>query len=77
MKERINVTGYAQMITEALPKGILLNTKDTKFNSMVIGWGALGTVWGKPAFTVYVREHCYTKAQIDSTNEFTISVPLG
>lgn len=36
MKERINVTGYAQMITEALPKGILLNTKDTKFNSMVI-----------------------------------------
>ena len=73
----INVTEYAQMITEALPKGILLNTKNTKFNSMVIGWGALGTVWGKPAFTVYVREHRYTKAQIDSTNEFTISVPLG
>lgn len=76
MKERINVTEYAQMIMEALPKGILLNTKDTKFNSMVIGWGALGTVWGKPAFTVYVREHRYTKAVIDATKEFTISVPL-
>ena len=76
MKEKINVTEYAQMITEALPRGILLNTKDAKFNSMVIGWGALGTVWGKPAFTVYVREHRYTKAQIDSTGEFTISVPL-
>ena len=37
----INVTEYAQMITEALPKGILLNTKDPKFNSMVIGLGAL------------------------------------
>lgn len=76
MKEMVNVTQYAQMITEALPRGILLNTKDTKFNSMVIGWGALGTVWGKPAFTVYVREHRYTKAAIDATKEFTISVPL-
>lgn len=77
MKEMINVTEYAQIITEALPKGILLNTQNTKFNSMVIGWGALGTVWGKPAFTVYVREHRYTKEQIDATKEFTISVPLG
>ena len=48
MKEMINITEYAQMITEALPKGILLNTKDAKFNSMVIGWGVLGTVWGQP-----------------------------
>lgn len=76
MKETIKVTEYAQKITEALPKGILLNTKDQKFNSMVIGWGGLGTIWGKPAFTVYVREHRYTKAQLDSISEFTISVPL-
>lgn len=76
MKEMIKVTEYAQMITEALPKGILLNTKTIKFNSMVIGWGGLGTVWGKPVFTVYVREHRYTKAQLDSMGEFTISVPL-
>lgn len=77
MKETIKVTEYAQMIIEALPRGILLNTKDTKFNSMVIGWGGLGTVWGKTVFTVYVREHRYTKAQLDSTKEFTISVPLS
>lgn len=76
MKEIIKVTEYAQMITEALPKGILLNTKNIKFNSMIIGWGALGTVWGKPAFTIYVREHRYTKAQLDAVGEFTISVPL-
>lgn len=77
MKETVKVTEYAQMITEALPRGILLNSKDTKFNSMVIGWGGIGTVWGKTAFTVYVREHRYTKAQIDATGEFTVSVPLG
>ena len=26
MKEKINVTDYANLITKALPKGILLNT---------------------------------------------------
>ena len=77
MKKRIDVNEYAGMITEALPKGILLNTNGDKFNSMVIGWGALGTVWSVPAFTVYVREHRYTKSQLDKTKEFTISVPLG
>lgn len=76
MKEKIDITHYAQKITEALPKGILLNTRDKKFNSMVIGWGALGTVWGRPAFTVYVREHRYTKTQLDNSDGFTISVPL-
>lgn len=76
MKEKIDLADYAGLITEALKKGVLLNTCGEKFNSMVIGWGALGTVWGVPAFTVYVRQSRYTKAQLDRTGEFTISVPL-
>ncbi len=76
MKEKIRLTEYANLITEALPRGILLNTNGDKFNSMVIAWGGLGTVWGVPAFTVYVRQHRYTKAQLDKTGEFTVSVPL-
>ena len=76
MKEKINVTEYAGLITEMLPKGILLNTQDQKFNSMVIGWGHLGTLWGRPTFVVYVRESRYTKAALDNTGEFTVSVPL-
>lgn len=76
MKEKIKVTEYAQLITEMLPKGILLNTKTDKFNTMVIGWGALGTCWGRPTFTVYVRENRCTKAMLDEAGEFTISVPL-
>ena len=76
MKEKINISDYAGRITSALPKGILLNTNGDKFNSMAIGWGALGTCWSVPTFTVYVREHRYTKAQLDKTREFTISVPL-
>lgn len=77
MKKRIDLNAYASKIAEALPKGILLNTNGEKFNAMVIGWGALGTVWGLPAFTVYVREGRYTRVQLDRAGEFTISVPAG
>lgn len=77
MKEPIALTEYANLIQTALPKGILLNTNGDKFNSMVLGWGNLGVTWGVPTFVAYVRESRYTKAQIDKTGEFTISVPLN
>ncbi len=76
MKEKINVSEYAQLIAEKLPKGILLNTNRDKFNSMIIGWGHLGVVWGRQTFIVYVRQSRYTKPQLDRTREFTVSVPL-
>ena len=76
MKEKINVTDYANRITGALPRGILLNTSGEKFNTMVIGWGHLGTLWNRPTFHVYVRQGRYTKGQLDRTGEFTVSVPL-
>ena len=76
MKEKINVTDYANLITKMLPKGILLNTNGDKFNSMVIGWGHLGTLWSRPTFHVYVRQGRYTKGQLDRTGEFSVSVPL-
>ncbi len=76
MKEMVNITEYANLITKALPKGILLNTKGDKFNTMVIGWGHLGTLWSLPTFHVYVRKGRYTRSQLDKTTEFTISVPL-
>ena len=77
MKEKIILTDYANLITDALPRGILLNTNGDKFNSMVIGWGHIGTLWGRPTFNVYVRQGRYTKPQLDKTGEFSISVPLG
>ena len=76
MKETINPFDCAEHITKALRKGVLLNTSGDKFNSMVIGWGHLGVVWGLPTFVVYVREHRYTKAQLDKTREFSVSIPL-
>lgn len=76
MKQNIIVADYANHITKQLPKGILLNTCGEKFNTMVIGWGHLGTLWSRPTFNVYVRQGRFTKKQLDETGEFTISVPL-
>ena len=76
MKEKVNIIDYANVIVKALPKGILLNTYADKFNSMVIGWGHLGTLWNKPTFHVYVRQGRFTKEQLDKAGEFSISIPL-
>ena len=77
MKEPIKVSDYAALIMEALPKGILLNTQTDRFNSMVIGWGHPGVIWGRQTFVVYVRQSRFTKPQLDKSGEFTISVPLN
>ncbi len=76
MKETIHVNDYAGQIISAIPRGVLLNTDGDKFNAMVIGWGHLGTLWSRPTFHVYVRQGRYTKGQLDSTGEFTVSIPL-
>ncbi len=76
MKQKIHIADYANQIIQAIPRGVLLNTCGDKFNSMVIGWGHLGTLWSLPTFHVYVRQGRYTKHQLDQTGEFSISVPL-
>ena len=43
------------------------------FNTMTISWGGLGTLWGKPAATVYVRKSRYTHEFMDSSDYFTVS----
>ena len=76
MKEKVNPFDYAELIAKALRPGILLNTMDEKFNSMVIGWGHLGVIWGRPTFVAYVRDSRFTKGQLDGTGVFTVSIPL-
>lgn len=75
MKKKIDITEYGERILKAIPQGVLLNTKAEKFNSMVIGWGGIGTNWSCPVFTVYVREGRFTRKQLDANPEFTISIP--
>jgi len=47
-------------------------TKD-HWNTMTIAWGGLGTLWGKPAATVYVRPDRYTFQFMDLSDIFTVS----
>ena len=66
MKKEIQVFDYASEIMKAVKTGVLLTTKsDDKVNSMTISWGTLGIEWGKPIFTVFVRENRFTKEQIE------------
>ena len=78
MKKQVNVFDYAADICKALPKGILITTKNGDFiNSMTIGWGHIGIEWGKPIFVAYVRESRHTKTMLENHGEFTINIPVG
>jgi len=43
------------------------------YNTMTIAWGALGTIWSKPACTVYVRPSRYTLEFLNKNDYFTVS----
>jgi len=43
-----------------------------KSNAMTIGWGGIGTLWGRTALTVYVAEKRYTKEFMDNAEYFTV-----
>ena len=78
MKKGIQVFDYASEIMKAVKTGVLLTTNsDDKVNSMTISWGTLGIEWGKPIFTVFVRENRFTKEQLEKNPEFTINIPMG
>ena len=44
-----------------------------KFNSMTISWGGMGTMWGKPVVTVYVKPIRYTYEFMEQNEYFTVS----
>ena len=43
------------------------------FNTMTISWGGLGTLWGKPVATVYVKPIRYTHQFMEQSEYFTVS----
>ena len=46
----------------------------TGCNTMTIGWGQNGLVWGLPVCTVYVRPERYTYEFMESHDYFTLSI---
>ncbi|MBR3330365.1 MAG: flavin reductase family protein [Mogibacterium sp.] len=77
-KRKINITDYANTITESLKKGAFLTTKaGDKVNSMVIGWGHVGRVWEKPVFIAYVRDCRFTYGMLEKNPAFTVNIPIN
>lgn len=56
--------------------GLLLTTLDGdgRANTMAIGWGTPGIIWGKPIFTVFVRPSRHTYDLLEGNGDFTINV---
>ena len=55
-------------------KALLTAGNREKSNTMTIGWAQLGTVWGVPMCTVYVRPERYTYDFVEAQEYFTVSV---
>ena len=73
--------GYGDLFHETVhvmtSGGLLLAAQDEqgKPNAMAIGWGTLGSVWGKPLLLVLVRPSRCTYDLIEQTGDFTVNVP--
>lgn len=52
---------------------LLTSGTKEKFNSMTIKWGTMGTIWGKPIITIFIRPTRYTFNFLNSNDYFTIS----
>jgi flavin reductase (DIM6/NTAB) family NADH-FMN oxidoreductase RutF len=77
MIQEITCFEYAGQVLEKLNPGIFLTTSfENNTNTMIIGWGGITVVWGKPIFMVLVRDSRATYNLIENSHEFTISVPL-
>ena len=77
MKKDVNVWDYAGHIMKDIGSGALLTTcADGEVNTMTIGWGLIGVVWGRPVFQVLVRESRHTKKLLEKHGEFTVNVAM-
>ena len=47
--------------------------KGAEHNTMTVSWGGMGTLWNKPAVTVYVRPSRYTHEFLEREELFTVS----
>lgn len=76
--EEIKFNEHLKEVNDAIAIGAFLTVKDEdKINTMTIGWGSVGFIWGRPIFTVLVRHSRYTHKLIENTDQFTVSVPFG
>ncbi len=77
-REKVETFRYVRRMNELLRgNGIILVSqgKGGKPNAMTIGWGFLGTIWGKPVCVVAVRKSRYTHVLMEEGKDFTVCLP--
>lgn len=67
----VKVHHYWHRTTPLLTSG---SFTDGHFNTMVVGWGSLGTMWAKPFAQVVVRPSRYTYQFMEQYDNFTLSM---
>ncbi len=61
-------------LSKKIASGCLLTSGNIdNFNTMTIGWGMIGTLWGKECFLVFVRPSRYTYQFMENNEYFTVS----
>lgn len=77
-KRPIDPFDYANEITKQTVTGVLFTTKTSEeTNTMVIGWGFIGTIWNKPTFVAFIRTSRHSHKLVEESGEFTINIPQG
>lgn len=68
---------FAQTMQRMREGGLLLvaGGGSLKPNVMTIGWGAIGSIWGRPSFIVLVRPSRHTFSRLEELPDFTVNVP--
>jgi flavin reductase (DIM6/NTAB) family NADH-FMN oxidoreductase RutF len=77
-KKTIRYTDYfAETMRRMREDGLLLVSAaaDGKPNVMTIGWGTIGSIWGRPMWLVLVRPSRYTYSRLEEVSDFTVNVP--
>ena len=79
-KVTIRYTDYfAETMRRMREDGLLLTSvgRDGKPNVMTIGWGTIGSIWGRPVWIVLVRPSRYSYSRLEEVREFTVNVPAA
>ena len=77
-KRKIAHTEHFAAVMDVLTsQGLLVGSYDARGNPnlMTIGWGTVGSVWGKPIWIILVRPSRYTYRCIEERGCFTVNVP--
>lgn len=70
----LDLVNNKKNIYENMHKGALVTAGSiNNFNTMTIGWGVTGVLWGKDVFIVYVRPSRYTYEFMEKNEYFTVS----